>query len=379
MINSSDCDIIVIGGGLAGLTTALHLSKNNVKVCLIEKNPIPNHKVCGEYVSNEVLPYLNKLGIDPFAHGATAIEKFTITDCNGTSLNAALPLGGFGISRFAFDNLIYKAVQKTTTVIFDTVTTIDFKKDYFTIKTKNGQSLNAEFVVGAFGKRSNLDVSMKRKFISQHSPWLAVKNHYEYDFPKNKVALHNFKGGYCGLSKTETNVVNACYLTTLKSFKKYNDINSFQLMEMSRNPYLKDFFDTAKPLFEKPLAISQISFEKKSTIEDHVFMVGDTAGLIHPLCGNGMAMAIGSAKIFCNLYLKARNKGPINRAELEKAYSLCWAAEFNKRMKTGRWIQKTVQYPFWLKLGFLTANTFPSLIPHIIAKTHGTLSHDKIQ
>ena len=105
MEDTEEWDVIVIGGGLGGLTAALHLSKNDLKICLIEKNPFPHHKVCGEYVSNEVLPYLTSLNIDPFATGAKNIEKFEITDTNGSVLKADLPLCGFGIKLLWFDNL----------------------------------------------------------------------------------------------------------------------------------------------------------------------------------------------------------------------------------------------------------------------------------
>ncbi|MDA7730158.1 FAD-dependent oxidoreductase [Salibacteraceae bacterium] len=44
--------VIVIGGGLGGLCSALHLSLKGIKVLLIEKNAYPKHKVCGEYISN---------------------------------------------------------------------------------------------------------------------------------------------------------------------------------------------------------------------------------------------------------------------------------------------------------------------------------------
>ena len=46
-------DVIIIGGGLAGLTSAIHLSKHNIKVLLVEKTNYPSHKVCGEYISKE--------------------------------------------------------------------------------------------------------------------------------------------------------------------------------------------------------------------------------------------------------------------------------------------------------------------------------------
>ena len=72
-------DVLIVGGGLAGLSSAIHLAKSNLKVLVIEKNSFPKHKVCGEYISNEVLPYLEFLGIDVFQLGATKISKFQIS------------------------------------------------------------------------------------------------------------------------------------------------------------------------------------------------------------------------------------------------------------------------------------------------------------
>ena len=73
-LNSSH-QVIIIGGGLAGLVNAIHLGKKGINVLLIEKNEYPKHKVCGEYISKEVLPYLSYLGIDPFDHGAVDIPS----------------------------------------------------------------------------------------------------------------------------------------------------------------------------------------------------------------------------------------------------------------------------------------------------------------
>ena len=373
MKKSGDWEIIIVGGGLAGLTAALHLTKLNLKVCVIEKNSYPNHKVCGEYVSNEVLFYLKYLDIDPFAIGAKKINTFEISDSKGNLIKANLPLGGFGISRYAFDDMLYQSVKLRATVIVDTVDKIEFKDDQFKVVTKSGSTLVSNFVLGAFGKRSNLDVYLKREFISQKSYWLAVKSHYEFDMPENIVSLHNFEGGYCGLSKTETNSVNACYLTTYKSFKKYGDIDLFQRQEMSKNPFLREFFNGAKAIFKKPLTISQISFDEKRPVENHIFMIGDSAGLIHPLCGNGMAMAIKSAQIFCELYEETILKKSMSRLDLEDLYSLRWRNEFSQRLKIGSLIQKTLMYPLTSKVGFSMAKMFPSILPKIIKKTHGSV------
>ena len=87
----------------------------------------------------------------------------------------------------------------------------------------------------------------------------------------------------------------------------------FQEEVLSKNEHLATFFDQAKPLWEKPIAISQISFGKKDITNSDFLFVGDSAGLIHPLCGNGMAMAIHSAHIASNqmdLFLKEKVSRP---------------------------------------------------------------------
>lgn len=372
MTNKNKWDVIVIGGGLAGLTTALHLAVNNFSVCLVEKNKYPNHKVCGEYVSNEVLPYLKSLGIDPISVGAKQISKFEITDTKGNPIKATLPLGGFGISRYTFDNLLFEALKNKTDIFFETVEKVIFEENQFQITTQNKTVLFADFVVGAFGKRSNIDAFLNRKFMQKNSPWLGIKAHYDYDFPDDTVALHNFNGGYCGLSKTETGAVNACYLATFKSFKKYGNIEAFQKQELSKNPLLDEFFKNARPYFDKPLTISQISFQEKKPVENHIFMVGDSAGLIHPLCGNGMAMAIRSAQIFSGMFIQLFQKGDYDRTAMEQQYANQWHNEFDERLKAGKFIQRVLLNPNLSKAGFAMVKKFPSLVPKIIQKTHGS-------
>jgi len=373
MITSLTYDVGIIGGGLAGLTAANHLAREGVRVLLIEKYPYPHHKVCGEYVSNEVMPYFRSLGLDPFSEGAVEISKFQISSKEGKKIETTLPLGGFGISRYALDQLMFKTIENTIDVVFETAETVDFENNQFAITTIEKGHYMAHYVLGAFGKRSLMDTSLKRDFIQQKSPWLAVKGHYEYSFPEDTVALHNFEGGYCGLSHIESRAVNACYLTTFKSFKRYGSIDTFQKELMSQNHHLEHFFLNAKPLFKKPLTISQISFEKKQAVEDHIFMIGDSAGLIHPLCGNGMAMAIHSAKLFSELFLKAFKSKTLDRQDLEESYTQKWKETFSNRLRTGRHIQNLLLHPATAHLGLKIARTFPSVIPKIIKKTHGDL------
>lgn len=364
--------IVIIGGGLAGLTAAIDLSLRGFPVKLFEKEEYPHHKVCGEYLSNEIIPYLNSLGIKLDSLSPVEINKLVYSTPSGKAINARLPLGGIGISRYALDNYLFNLAKSNgVEVLQEEVLSVSFEKDIHKITTSTNTYL-ATLVLGAYGKRSILDKRLQREFIDKKTGWLAVKAHYIYnDYPNDTVSLHNFHGGYCGLSKTETGAVNVCYLTTYKSFKKFKDPTIFRKEVLGENKYLQKFFEKAEPGFEKDIAIAQISFDKKTRIEDHVIMLGDAAALIHPLCGNGMAMAIHSAKIASEKIEQYFKNGNLNRALLEKEYTATWNRHFKSRLKTGRILQKILLNPSLAEASQHTVQLFPFLLPQIIKRTHG--------
>lgn len=365
-------DVVIVGGGLSGLCTAISLAKKDINVLVIEKNGYPKHKVCGEYVSNEVLPFLNAIDFDPFDYKAKRIHKFLLSTQQGNKIASDLPLGGFSLSRYCFDKaLVEKAKASGVNVVKDTVITVSFNEDVFKIKTIKGNTHTAQIAIGAYGKRSNLDKKFNRSFINKNAPYLAVKAHYKADFPEDLVALHNFEGGYCGLSKVENNHVNACYITDYKSFKKYKNVDDFQRNVLYKNPYLKAFFENAIPVFENPLTISQISFLDKRLIENHVLMSGDSASMIHPLCGNGMSMAIQSAQLLSKLVFDFFSGEITSRNELESTYLKLWNREFKARLKTGRFLAGVFRLNYASKLILTSLSLVPGIVPKIIARTHG--------
>lgn len=365
-------EVLIIGGGLAGLTAAIHLSKMGFQVTVLEKNEYPKHKVCGEYISNEVLPYFEWLGIDLAKLNPTNITKLQFSTHNGTTIITDLPLGGFGISRYELDNYLYqKALSYGCKIIQETVENVVYSESGFTVTTSEATIFKAIIVLGAFGKRSNIDVKLNRNFIQKKSHWLAVKAHYSGNFQDDLVGLHNFEGGYCGISKVENNAINICYLANYDSFKRYKNSTDFQKAVLCKNPHLKRLFTDLTLIFDKPITISQISFYRKKAVENHVLMIGDTAGLIHPLCGNGMAMAIHSAKIASELVIDYFDSKITSRALLEEQYNKLWKFHFGKRIKTGRFLANLLQQPRKASILMRILVQFPFLLPIIIKKTHG--------
>lgn len=354
------------------MTAAIHLGQHNRRVILVEKQAYPHHKVCGEYVSNEVLPYLAQLGVRVDDLNPARINRFLLSTTTGKSIESDLPLGGFGVSRYALDYLLYqRAIAVGVRVVQAQVTDVSFRPDAFTVTTAEGKTYHTPMVVGAYGKRSLVDRQLQRDFMQQDSPWLGVKAHYEADFPDNLVSLHNFEGGYCGLSRVENGVVNACYLANYASFKRHKNVDIFQQEVLVKNPRLYHFFSRAKPLFEKPLVISQVSFAKKQPVENHLLMCGDTAGLIHPLCGNGMAMAIHSAKLVSDLLLRYFGGAIPDRQTLENQYAAAWKTEFSSRLKAGRLLQTVLQHQSVTSVIMKGVQLVPGILPIIIKQTHG--------
>lgn len=367
-----ETDILIIGGGLAGLTAALHLQRIGLHTVLVEKNTYPNHKVCGEYISNEVLPYLQWLDADPQVLQPTAITKLQFTTVSGKSITTRLPLGGFGVSRYKLDNFLYeKYLSKGGQVIHDTVTSVALSQEQFQVNTQGGKQLSARQVIGAYGKRSAIDVKLQRTFIQQKSPFLAVKAHYSGEFPLDLIGLHNFKGGYCGVSKIEDDRINICFLADYATFKTHKNIASYQEKVLYQNKELKRIFENTELLFDTPLTISQLSFGEREAVKDHMLMVGDTAGLIHPLCGNGMSMAIHSAKI-CAEILSRFFQGTIHtRAQLEKTYTDSWNKEFKSRLRMGSRLSAVLEKEWLADIALNGLMRLPGLLPLIIRKTHG--------
>ena len=184
------------------------------------------------------------------------------------------------------------------------------------------------------------------------------------------IALHNFKNGYCGLTKVDNGQYCLCYLTNAGNLQySSNDINKLEETILSTNPHLSKIFSEAEKLHE-PVIISQISFDIKSSIEDHVLMIGDAAGMITPLCGNGMSMALHASKIAAEQVHKFLD-GSISRDQMEKKYTASWKKLFANRLRMGRMLQRLFNSQWLMSMMVKLGRSFPSLIRILIKKTHG--------
>ncbi|MCU0418279.1 MAG: NAD(P)/FAD-dependent oxidoreductase [Cyclobacteriaceae bacterium] len=364
--------VAIVGGGLAGLVAAIDLAKRGVPCTVFERKHYPFHRVCGEYISNEVIPYLQSLDAFPEKFSPPRFTRFQLTSVNGALAEIPLDLGGFGISRYSLDSfLVEKARAQGATVSDNTeVTALSFEGDGFDIQTA-GKTVRADVVLGSFGKRSRLDVSLGRSFIKKRSPYVGVKYHIRTDHPADVIALHNFNDGYCGISRIEEGKTNLCYLTHRDNVKRYGHIPEMEKAVLHRNPFLKRIFAESEFLFDKPEVINEITFETKEPVYNHVLMTGDAAGMITPLCGNGMAMAIHSANVVSEYVHRFCVNPGYGRAQLEADYAARWNALFKKRLWAGRQIQNLFGREWTSNMAVQLARHVKPVAHFLMKKTHG--------
>lgn len=376
MNSSSLYDVAIVGGGIAGLCLSIQLARENYKVILFEKEKYPFHKVCGEYVSMESWNFLESLGVPLSEWKLPHIRRLLLSSPSGLSSRHDLPLGGFGISRYTLDNYLAKLARESGVELREStkVDHVEFTEDMFHVYSGSAK-YSARLACGAFGKRSNLDVKLKRAFVQKKpgklNNYIAVKYHIRANLPSDQIALHNFENGYCGISQVEDNKYCLCYMTTAANLQNCNNqITQLEKNIVRQNPFLNSIFEEAVFLYDTPVTIAQISFDKKSQLENHLLMSGDAAGMVTPLCGNGMSMAMHGSKI-AYLEIDRYLRGKITRSEMESAYQATWNKTFQPRMIAGRSIQKLFGKRRVTDTFLRTMKMLPGVATSLIKKTHG--------
>ncbi len=370
--------VAIIGGGLGGLTLAIQLAKQSISVIVFEKKIYPFHKVCGEYISLESKDYLERCGINFSKWDIPIITELLVSAPNGKTVQQQLPLGGFGISRYTLDNELKQLAQQANVEVLEDTTVnqvnYDEASSTFSIESSNG-NYTSQLCFGSFGKRSNLDVKFNRPFIQKKpnalNNFIGVKYHIltSLGIP-NQIQLHNFKDGYCGFSKIENDTYCLCYLTTAANLKQQGSIALLEKNILQQNKHLKAIFESATVLYKEPLTISNIDFSKKELVSNGVIFLGDAGGMITPLCGNGMSMAMHAAHhLSQSIPNYFNNKLSLN--SLIQQYQSFWKQHFSKRLWFGRQLQRAFGRKFITNLIIHFFRYNKKLLLLLIRQTHG--------
>ncbi|CAG5017579.1 hypothetical protein DYBT9275_05803 [Dyadobacter sp. CECT 9275] len=369
-------DCAIIGGGLGGLCLAIQLADAGVSVVLFEKKRFPFHKVCGEYISMESWGFIEKLGVPLRDMSLPRITELGISSEKGFMLNRQLEPGGFGISRYTLDQKLYeKAISKGVNVVEGAkVNGIEHQDGIWEIETSSGK-FRADITCGSYGKYTPSFVQQLPGYEDVQKAgkpnYIGVKYHVRTDLNVNRIELHNFRDGYCGISRVDGGRYCMCYLTSSKNLHDFDmSIKTMEEQVLYKNPFLKRYFTGSDFLFSQPLVVSNVEFHKKQTEVNGMFLLGDAAGSITPLCGNGMSMAMRSSQLLgAELIGYFRNK--TSRDDIADRYQVAWNRHFGTRIRAGYYLQYLFGKRTLTDISLRLLNQLPQVTDRFIALTHG--------
>ncbi len=333
-------EAVIIGGGLAGAATAALLSSQGRNVMLLEKEPVPHHKVCGEFISWEAVRYLKQLDIDLPSLGAQPIDHLHL-GFGEYSVHTDLPFRAWSLSRLKLDQAVLAIAQERGAIVKLGCAATALKQESagWLIETTAG-SIHTPTVFLASGKS---DLRGWPRPVAAQSDMIGFKMHFHLQDDQTQalrchVEMWLFNGGYAGMELVENDIANLCLLISKKQYKVCQKDWTCLLEALQRaSPILKRRLDGAMPVWQKPLAVYGMPYghlhRDKKEIKG-LYRLGDQMAVISSFAGDGMAMALHSAFIAANCYLKGESgafyhekiykdfRKPVKMASMISAFAL---------------------------------------------------------
>ncbi len=381
-------DVAVAGGGPAGCSAAIHLAQAGARVALLEARAYPHDKLCGEFLSPECAGLLDGLGLTAALRGLgpAAIDTACLTAADGTIWETRLPGPAWGLTRRALDQALAQRAQAVGVDVRTgaTVTRIDgglASGFQVHIMGSGAPDLAARAVIAAHGRRGALDKALDRRFLRRPQPFVGLKTHLAGPPLPGRIELHGFPGGYCGLSEVERGTApgaagraaNLALLVREDVFRRVSGpgperVPAFIRWMRGQNPRLETWLAQAAPLDERWLSIAQVPFGPKRAVVNEIFMAGDSAGLITPLAGDGIAMALRGGQMAAERLL-AFLAGRQTAAQACAGYARDWRRQFAGRVRLGRLLQVFMLRPRLLGFGLRVLNAAPGMGEFVVTHT----------
>ncbi len=298
----------IVGAGPAGSTLAALLARRGCSVALIERDSFPRDKLCGEFLSYDALPILEHLGIEfrdaPAVNRCRVVARHRIYEFD-------FPHAARGVSRLLLDDLLFRNAVSAGAQAHQSCT-VSFVSGN-RVQT-DGHEIDARVVVGAWGRWGRFDTQLQRSFVRDRSHRnFGFKRHYRDPLtadrgPRNLIELYSFDRGYLGVSAIENGETNICGLVHASRLAgRRGRWESFVEEIRREEPRLEMMYSRYEPAQVGFLSSEPVIFRGRSPVEQGIFMIGDASGVIDPLTGNGMAMAIQSALIAAPFILATLN------------------------------------------------------------------------
>ena len=347
--------IVIIGGGVAGLSAAIRLLELGEKPLLIEKESCAVHKICGEFLSPECLAYLNNWKIFP-----TPISK-VILKTESENLRFAFPSPAGGFSHMTLDpSLLNRALDRGANLISGvTVVSIEPKQSregcHF-IKLTNGECLEASHLIIATGRIPG--------FSTQAPPmaYLGFKAHFKNIF-SNDLEMFLFKNAYLGIAPIENDQFNIAGLIRIRNREELKDPQEIIEQQISRNVELSHKLGQAKNLFGGWMTNFLPEFGIRQTPDWlDTYFIGDAAISIPPACGGGLALGIVGGCLAAEYAMRGEAEKFKKMWKSRCRYQMFWAKQLHRLMlnpKSANFFFKVAKrIPFLSKVAFNLTRQF---------------------
>lgn len=374
-------DILIIGGGPAGSTTALYLSQLGFNITIIEKKTFPRETLCGEFLSKEVTDILKELNLfeDFISLNPNKLKSFRAVDDSGIELTSDLNFDAYAMKRSIFDSLLLETAKASKVTIIqpaEVLSTLKSNSGFISVivdESGNKYQVKSKLVIAAYGKQNILDKRLERDFVNKKSNLIGVKFHLPNNLLKNsssnEIRIYTDKEIYCGMNQVSDTEMTVCFLENRKQSKIPSRERLIEVIKS--NKYFQKVFSDEAIKYIKSANIygtGNIYFGRREVVENGIIMIGDAARVISPLAGDGIGMAMESAKLLFEI-LREFGINETKREEMFSVYKKRYEKAFNKRLSLAKIIQGIILNRRSRRLGFGLAKNYPSLLPYLIKFT----------
>jgi len=381
-----DCDVAIVGAGPAGSTVAKFLAEKGLKIALIDKSKFPRDKPCAGGLPSRVLkrfPYINEKDLmESYSYGGFALSPSLKYKA---MVREKDPVVGM-VLRKKFDmGLVGLAVEKGVKLIDGkSVEDIKILEDKVKISLDDNTTIESKIIVGADGvwsvvaKKTGLMSSIRSYGICIFNEYELGENEIERLFGKERMCyLHlSFKNifGYGWVFPKKQHVNIGIGMIIPKKITKEPKRNLLDVY--------KDYFNTLKE--DKVLpenldigkccggAIPFVPLDK--TYADRVILVGDAAGFINPLTGEGIYYAMTSGEIAAKVIIGSLEANDASENYLSQ-YQNLWKEDFGKDLEIFQGMTKYVKSSSELVVRFACKDK--KIADISLGVLHGSLSISK--
>ncbi len=344
-------DVIIIGAGPAGSSTAILLAQNCQKVLLLEKSRFPREKLCGEFITPECLNVFERLGIRQrmFDAGAKTISRCRLFAPDGRGLDVPMKWIADGhpqaisLTRAAMDFVLLERAREVGVEVREAfqvsarfrreagLTFIEGKADGATV-----EQFASHLLIDASGRNGVFSTRVRQSASRfDGSRIFGCKVHLRgVEGLSDLAELFFFRDGYGGLSEVEGNRINLCFLTTETTLREAKgDRERLLDLTLRSNPVARQRLQSA--IFDGEwLGTGPVIYGRKRTIPG-VLTIGDAAAFIDPFTGSGILLALTSGELAAKVITQAFNEGVVQIDNVIRHYQQLHRAQFGWRLRAG--------------------------------------------